>query len=273
MIIKEVHAMHNDSLQHPVPALFPEPSEPRVSQHRHSWVPEGERDLNEQLIQAAWENDLDRVKALVDQGADINYQDSRMESCYLIATSEGYLDLLAFCLQNGADFAVFDSYGGNGMIRAAERGHGEACARLYAAGDPVDHVNNLPYTALTEAVIFGTGCLRYAQTILLLLAAGADPNFEVQGKSIIQLARDHGFTALAGILERSNSFPRLDREQARAYLQDCYQAGDAGGAALVLRQHPALAKEQLKAPAVKDAAVLQHRMLIDSLMAFLRLAA
>lgn len=263
--------MHNDSLQHPVPALFPEPSVPRVSQHRHSWVPAGERSLNEQLIQAAWDNDLPLVKALVTQGADINYQDSRMESCYLIATSEGYLDLLAFCLQKGADFAVFDSYGGNGMIRAAERGHGEACARLYAAGDRVDHVNKLPYTALTEAVIFGTGCLRYAQTILLLLAAGADPNFKVQGKSIIQLARDHGFTALAGMLERSNNFPKMDKAQAAAYLQECYRAGDAGGAALVLRQHRELAREQLQAAGEADGAVLQHRGLIERLMALLSL--
>ena len=262
--------MQHDSLAHPKHALFTPTSKPRVSPHRYSWVPEGGRSLHEQLIQAAWEDDLLRVKALVQQGADINYQDSRMESCYLIATSEGYLDLLAFCLKNGADLSRYDSYGGNGMIRAGERGHGEACALLHAAGDKVDHVNNLPYTALTEAVIFGTGCLRYAQTILFLLAAGADPNFEVQGKSIIRLAWDHGFTALAEILERTNSFPQLDLDQARAYLQDCYQAGDAGGAALTLRQHGELAAAQPEAPASQDAAVMQHRMLITNLMALLR---
>ncbi|NLX83317.1 MAG: ankyrin repeat domain-containing protein [Clostridiales bacterium] len=262
--------MRHDSLQHPIPALFPKPSQPRVSKHRHSWVPKGERSLDEQLIQAAWENDLPLVKTLVSKGADINYQDSRMESCYLIATSEGYLDLLSFCLQNGADFSVCDSYGGNGMIRAAERGHGAACALLYAAGDPVDHVNNLPYTALTEAVIFGTGCLRYAETVLLLLAAGADPNFKVQGKSIIQLAQEQGFTALAQILERCNSFPPLEKSQAAAYMQDCYRAGDAGGAALTLRQHRDLAGEDLMAPDVADEAILQHRGLIKRLMVFLR---
>lgn len=262
--------MTQDKLSHPVPHLFPDPTEPRVSEHRYSWVEAEHRSIHEQLIQAAWEDDLVRVKALVAQGADINYQDHRKESCYLIATSEGYLDLLAFCLAQGASLTTYDSYGGNGMIRAAERGHAQACALLYHAGDRVDHVNRLQYTALTEAVIFGTGCLRYAETVLFLLAAGADPAFQVKGKALDRLADEQGYDAIAQLLRRAVGFPRLDEAEARRYLLDCYRAGDAGGAALTLRQHPGLCSETMEAPKDKQKAVHQQRRLIDGLMTRMR---
>ncbi len=261
--------MNYPGLEHQTPALFAPGTPERLSTHRYSWVKKEERDLNEQLIQAAWDNDLPLVKALVKQGGDINYQDTRKESCYLIATSEGYLELLAFCLKNGADFKVHDSYGGNGMIRAAERGHGKACAMLYAASDEVDHVNHLPYTALTEAVIFGDGCLRYAQTVLFLLAAGADPSFTVKGKTIIELAQDMGFDSLALSLARLAKFPKLQKTEAQAYLDACYALGDAGGAALTLRQFPLLAPDKKAAPKTQDAALIQQRELIETLVDFL----
>lgn len=259
-----------NALAHPIPFLFPEPTAPRVSQHRYSWVAEDQRSVHEQLIQAAWDNELPRVQALVAQGADINYQDHRKESCYLIATSEGYLELLAFCLQHGAALTRYDSYGGNGMIRAAERGHAQACALLYHAGDQVDHVNKLPYTALTEAVIFGTGCLRYAETILFLLAAGAYPAFQVKGKPLHLLADEQGFAAIAQLLRRAAGFPRLEQADSLRYLHECYLTGDAGGAALVLRLHPKLCFEPLTESENKNKAVQQHRRLIDGLMSRMR---
>lgn len=256
-----------DALVHPAPHAFPPKTEPRVSGSRFSWIQENKRDLNEQLIQAAWDNDLALCTKLVAQGANVNYQDREMESCYLIATSEGYLDLLAFCLNSGADFTVYDQYGGNGMIRAAERGHGEACALLAKAGDEVDRINKPRYTALTEAIIFGLGCLRYAQTVLLLLAVGADPAFRLNGKTIATLAEEHGFSALAHTLRRAEVTPVMDEQQAKAYLVECFFVGDAGGAMLALRQYPALARHSLpNADPSPDPALEQQRGLIVWLM-------
>ena len=75
-------------------------------------------------------------------GADVNAKDDTEQSAYLIATSEGYLDLLELTLAHGADVRSLDGFDGTGLIRAAERGH--APRRRTPASDriAVDHVNN-----------------------------------------------------------------------------------------------------------------------------------
>ena len=225
------------ALEHPQQALhLALPVHPaRVSTAQGSTEPEASRSLNEQLIEAAWDADVERVAALVAQGADVNYRDRRQESCHLIATSEGYLELLRFTLAHGADLGVYDSYGGNGMIRAAERGHAEACALLARAGDGIEHVNRLSYTALTEAVIFGDGSRRYLETVECLLACGADPSFRVQGESVLKAAELRGQDAVATAMARALAGEMLDREEATAYLLESAAEGDSAGLVLAIR--------------------------------------
>ena len=50
-----------------------------------------------------------------------------------------------------------DTFNGTGLIRAAERGHADIVGRLIQADVEVDHVNNLGWTALHEAIILGDG--------------------------------------------------------------------------------------------------------------------
>ncbi|WP_353081088.1 hypothetical protein [Tessaracoccus lapidicaptus] len=58
--------------------------------------------LDQQLRDAAWANDVELARRLVEAGADVNAKDETEQSAYLIATSEGYLDLLRLTLANGA---------------------------------------------------------------------------------------------------------------------------------------------------------------------------
>jgi uncharacterized protein len=111
--------------------------------------------LNQQLIAAAWKNDLRRARALIDQGADVNAKDSTVQSAYLISTSEGYLELLNLTLGHGADVDSKDSFNGTGLIRAADRGHADIAGRLIQADVKINHINNLGWTALHEAIILG----------------------------------------------------------------------------------------------------------------------
>lgn len=129
---------------------------------------------NTALIAAAWRNDIPAAARLIEEGADVNFQDTTKQSAYLIATSEGYLDLLDLTLANGAEIDSRDSYNGTGLIRAAERGHAAIVGRLLRAGIDVNHVNNLGWTALHEAIILGDGSSRYIDTVRLLVAANAD---------------------------------------------------------------------------------------------------
>ncbi len=135
---------------------------------------DGLRQLDADLIAAAWDNDVARARALIEAGADVNAKDATVQSAYLVATSEGYLELLDLTLANGADVASLDSFNGTGLIRAAERGHARVVGRLLQAGIDVDHMNRLGWTALHEAIILGRGTDRYVDTVRLLVAGGAD---------------------------------------------------------------------------------------------------
>lgn len=152
-------------------------------------------DLDQALITAAWRNDVAEAAHLIEQGADVNAKDDTIQSAYLIATSEGYLDLLTLMLQHGADVDAKDSYNGTGLIRAADRGHADIIGCLLRAGIEVDHINNLGWTALHEAIILGNGDQRYVDCVRLLLAGGADPSLASRRDNVTPLrhAESRGF--------------------------------------------------------------------------------
>ena len=79
--------------------------------------------LDGRLRDAAWADDVAAARGLVAQGADVDATDETQQSAYLVATSEGFLELLELTLAAGADVDAKDSWNGTGLIRAAERGH------------------------------------------------------------------------------------------------------------------------------------------------------
>jgi len=150
--------------------------------------------LDSQLIAAAWKNDVAGAKRLIAAGADVNAVDDTVQSAFLIAASEGYLELLDLTLAHGADVRSLDSYHGTALIRAAERGHTAVVGRLIKAGVAVNHVNNLGWTALHEAVLLGKGTPQYVDTVRLLIAGGADRAKPAvsDGATPVQAAKDRG---------------------------------------------------------------------------------
>ena len=90
--------------------------------------PRERSELDRRLIEAAFDNDVERARRLIAGGADVNAKDSTQQSAYLIATSEVGDDprLLELTLANGARVNDKDSYDGTGLIRAAERYYRDA---------------------------------------------------------------------------------------------------------------------------------------------------
>ena len=215
----------------------PPPASPAVSSPRAPRSAAEQNTLDESLIAAAKANDLRRARALVERGADVNAHDSSQQSAYLIATSEGHLELLNLTLKHGADVDAKDSFNGTGLIRAADRGHADIAGRLIQAGVEVDHVNNLGWTALHEAVILGDGSRRYADTVRVLVAAGADVRLRSQRDQVTPLAhaRSRSFDAVAGVLDAALDADRLSKGQANQRLLAAAAAGDATRAALAVR--------------------------------------
>jgi ankyrin repeat protein len=194
-----------------------------------------DEDLNRALIAAAWRNDVEEAARLIEQGADVNAKDETVQSAYLIATSEGFLSLLALTLDNGADVDSKDSFNGTGLIRAAERGHALTVGMLIRAGIEIDHINNVGWTALLESIILGDGGQRYTDTVRVLLAAGADPFISSQqdGISPIDHAQAHGFWTISTSLFAAINSP-LPADPI-ATLFDAAYANDPDAAMLALR--------------------------------------
>ena len=75
---------------------------------------------------------------------------------------------------------------------------------LIAAGAPLDHINNLGWTALMEAVILGDGGRNHQQVVRLLLEAGADRSIaDRNGVSTLAHARARSYSTIAVLLEQT----------------------------------------------------------------------
>ncbi|MGH3353733.1 MAG: ankyrin repeat domain-containing protein [Nocardioides sp.] len=222
----------------PKEAAKPAPSTPSASSAgvepaREAPDSEEQQRMNEQLIKAAWDNDVARSRELIEAGADVNYADDTQQSAYLIAASEGYVDLLDLTLRNGAEVNAKDSYDGTALIRAAERGHADVVGRLVQAGIDLDHVNNLGWTALHEAVVLGDDGPDAADTIRVLVAAGADISVKAgrDGKTALTHAEERGFDAIISALRTASA----DVADADEQLLRAAASGEADSAAAALR--------------------------------------
>ncbi len=191
--------------------------------------------LNQQLRDAAWRNDVAAARSLIERGADVNAKDDTQQSAYLVATSEGYDELLELTMANGAELNDKDSWNGTGLIRAAERGHGPVVGRLLKAGIDRDHVNRIGYQAIHEAVFLGKNTDSYVETVRLLIAGGVqlDRRSGREGRTPLQLAEQRGFDRLAETLRRGLQAPRPDNPD-RALLE-ASRTGDADRAVQALR--------------------------------------
>jgi uncharacterized protein len=193
--------------------------------------------LNQQLIKAAWDNDLRRARDLIAKGADVNAKDNTVQSAYLISTSEGYLELLDLALEHGADVDSKDSFNGTGLIRAADRGHADIAGRLVQADIEINHINNLGWTALHEAIILGDGSRRYVDTVRVLVAAGADVRLPSERDQISPLehATSKGHKEIAQVLRSALEADDPSKREADRRLRAAAERGDPTAAALAVR--------------------------------------
>ena len=190
----------------------------------------------EGLHRAAWHGDLPKLKALVASGTNLDARDAKGrtplhvatyarqgEAIKLLAKAGANLDrleddrydavtiasvaddpaTLALLLSLGANPGQTTSrYDGTALIAAAHLGHDEVVRRLIAAGAPLDHVNNLHWTALIESIVLGDGGPRHQRTLAALLDAGASVKLtDRQGNTPLQLAKARGYTAMVKRLE------------------------------------------------------------------------
>src|SRR5204863_2438269 len=113
-------------------------------------------------------------------------------------------ETLRVLLAAGASAKLTTSrYDGTALIAAAHLGHDGVVRQLIAAGAPLDHVNNLHWTALIEAIVLGNGGARHQATLKALVDAGANLQLkDRQGNTPLALARSRGYTEMVQMLEK-----------------------------------------------------------------------
>jgi hypothetical protein len=96
-----------------------------------------------------------------------------------------------------------------GLLAAAARGDAAGIRTLIEAGAPLDHVNNLGWTALIESIVLGDGGPRHVATLEALVEAGANLNLpDRHGQTPLTLARRRGYGEMQRILERAGAKER-----------------------------------------------------------------
>lgn len=156
---------------------------------------------------ATFARQREAVKALIAAGADTGAFESGRYDPVTIAAVADDEETLRVLLAAGASAKLTTSrYDGTALIAAAHLGHDGVVRQLIAAGGPLDHVNNLHWTAVIEAVVLGDGGKRHQATLKALLDAGADPRLtDREGRTPLQLARARGYKAMAGMLEEAET--------------------------------------------------------------------
>jgi ankyrin repeat protein len=152
---------------------------------------------------AAFQSHDEVVVALARAGSDLNALEGDKYDIVTIAAVANDPELMKRALELGASASNITSvYDGTALIAAAHLGHVEVVRTLVKAGAPPDHVNNLGWTALIEAVVLGDGGRNHTETVRVLLDAGADKSIpDRQGRTPLLLSKQRGYAEMVKLLK------------------------------------------------------------------------
>jgi uncharacterized protein len=156
---------------------------------------------------AAFARQREALRALAKAGANLELLENDRYDAVTIAAVADDEETLRVLLSLGASARLTTSvYDGTALIAAAHLGHDGVVKQLIAAKAPLDHVNNLHWTAVIESIVLGNGGPRHQETLRALLAAGANPQLKDRnGATPLQLAQARGYTEMVRMLQKAGA--------------------------------------------------------------------
>lgn len=156
---------------------------------------------------AAFARQREAIRALAQAGADLDLLENDRYDAVTIASVADDEETLRLLLALGASAKqVTSRYDGTALIAAAHLGHDGVVRQLIAAGAPLDHVNNLHWTAVIESIVLGNGGPRHQATLEALVDARANLQLaDRQGHTPLQLARSRGYAQMVKLLEAAGA--------------------------------------------------------------------
>ena len=127
--------------------------------------------VNEDLRQAVSRGDLPEVRRLLSIYAEVNVKNKMGETALIVASREGYREIVQELLQKGAAVNAKSNTGVTALMFASANGHREIVQELLEKGAAVNARRNTGGTALIFAS--GAGCREIVQE---LLENGAEVN-------------------------------------------------------------------------------------------------
>ncbi|MFC1781263.1 ankyrin repeat domain-containing protein [Planctomycetota bacterium] len=175
-------------------------------------------------------SDVDEVKNLVSQGADINEESALSTNNLHIAARNGNREIVELLIDEGADVNAKTSYNITPLHYAVENGHKEIVELLLANGADLSIKRNTlissGFTALHDAVDLGQ-----IDIVELLIAGGADVNVLTDSDvSPLYIAELKDYEEIANLLRKNGA------EDISPTLYGAFENGDIEQIKLLISQ-------------------------------------
>jgi ankyrin repeat protein len=158
------------------------------------------------LLLAATGDHVEAAEVLVEAGADPDALDQQHDTPWLVTGVTGSAAMARTLAKAAPDYTIVNRYGGTSLIPAGEHGHVDYIREVTTNPDidvDVNHVNNLGWTALLEAVILGDGGKDHQESVKLLLDGGADRSIvDKSGTTALEHAKERGYDEIARLLRK-----------------------------------------------------------------------
>jgi ankyrin repeat protein len=168
---------------------------------------------------------------LISKGADLEARNHYGRTPLALAVCQGHKGMVELLIDKGADFNTKDIWHKRLLHHAAVNGHTDLARFLIARGADVESETNLDYTALSLAASKG-----HKEMVKLLIASGADVNTKEQMKyTPLHSAATKGHYETAELLIAAGANVNAEDSQHRTPVYKAVLAGHKDVAGLLVR--------------------------------------